>query len=95
MKELVIFGTGSFAELAHYYFQRGSSYSVAAFTPDAAFISETAFQELPVVAFENVETDFPPKTTICLSRWVFRRSTGSAPRRSLKRRQRDTSSPAS
>ena len=61
MKELVIFGTGPFAELAHYYFQRDSDYSVAAFTLDAAFISESVFQGLPVVAFENVETDFPPE----------------------------------
>lgn len=60
MKKLVIFGTSAFAEIAHYYFQHDSDYSVAAFTVDAAYVQETTFKGLPVVAFEDILDDFPP-----------------------------------
>lgn len=60
MKNLVIFGTGEFGEIVHYYFRHDSAYSIAAFTLDAAYVSEATFQSLPVVAFEELETRFPP-----------------------------------
>ena len=59
---LVIFGTGDIAQLAHYYFGRESEYEVAAFTIDAAFLKEDRFGGLPVVAFEEISTTFPPAT---------------------------------
>jgi sugar O-acyltransferase (sialic acid O-acetyltransferase NeuD family) len=61
MKRLVIFGASGFAEMAHYYFERDSQYSVAAFTVDAAYLKETTFQGLPVIAFEELEASFPPE----------------------------------
>lgn len=60
MRRLVIFGAGGFAEMAHYYFEHDSPYSVAAFTVDAAYIAEATFQGLPVIAFEELEASFPP-----------------------------------
>ena len=60
MKPLVIFGTGAFAEMAHYYFERDSDYSVAAFTVDAAYVVEDTFKGLPVIAFEELDASFPP-----------------------------------
>ena len=59
-KKLVIFGSGDIAQLAHFYFSTDSDYEVAAFTVDAAYIQEPTFCGLPVVAFENVATDYPP-----------------------------------
>lgn len=59
-KPLVIFGSGDIAQLAHYYFSTDSEYEVAAFTVDAAYIQDTTFCELPVVAFESVATLYPP-----------------------------------
>jgi len=59
---LVIFGTGDIAELAHYYFSRESNYEVVAFTVDAAYIKSETFCGLPIVAFENVATTYPPDT---------------------------------
>jgi sugar O-acyltransferase (sialic acid O-acetyltransferase NeuD family) len=59
MNRLVIFGASGFAEMAHYYFQRDSQYSVAAFTVDGAYLKETTFQGLPVVPFEELEQSFP------------------------------------
>jgi sugar O-acyltransferase (sialic acid O-acetyltransferase NeuD family) len=60
MRPLVIFGTGGFAEIAKYYFERDSTYSVVGFTVDAAYVVEATFQGLPVVAFEELKASFPP-----------------------------------
>ena len=60
MKRLVIFGTQAFAEIAHYYYSHDSGYSVSAFTVDASHLEAATFKGLPVVAFEEVEQEFPP-----------------------------------
>lgn len=60
MKKLIIFGTGDIAELAHYYFTNDSDYEVAAFTVDGQYITEDRFQDLPVIAFEDVAAECPP-----------------------------------
>lgn len=57
---LVIFGTGDIAELAHYYFNTDSNYEVVAFTVDAAYMKESSFRGLPVVAFEDVVRHYSP-----------------------------------
>jgi len=59
-KSLVIFGTGDIAELAHYYFNTDSGYRVAAFTVDSKYVTDSAFQGLPVVPFEEVCNDYAP-----------------------------------
>lgn len=59
-RAIVIFGTGVFAELAHYYFTHDSPHAVAGFTVDAAHLRESTYQGAPVVAFEEVERAFPP-----------------------------------
>ena len=59
-KKLVIFGCGSIAQLAHFYFSSDSSYEVTAFAIDRSYLSIDTFCGLPVVAFENVATEFPP-----------------------------------
>jgi sugar O-acyltransferase (sialic acid O-acetyltransferase NeuD family) len=60
MGKLVIFGAKAFAEIAHYYFTHDSSHSVAAFTVDAAYLTESTYKGLPIVPFEEVERSFPP-----------------------------------
>ncbi len=60
MKDLVIFGTGPIAELAAFYFQEDTDRRVAGFTVDAAYRQEETFLGLPLVAFESVESQFPP-----------------------------------
>jgi sugar O-acyltransferase (sialic acid O-acetyltransferase NeuD family) len=58
--ELVRFGAGAFADLAHYYFTHDSPYRVAAFCVDAAYLKEPTRRGLPVVAAEEVAAAFPP-----------------------------------
>jgi len=65
MKNIVIFGAGDIAELAHYYFSRDSEYTVVAFTVDAEFIQDEFFCGLPVVPFEEVTTHYPPQEHDC------------------------------
>ena len=60
-KSLVIFGTGDIAQLAHFYFSTDSEYEVVAFTVDAAYIMETLFCGLPVIAFEEISSHYGPE----------------------------------
>jgi len=60
-KRLVIFGSGDIAQLAHFYFSTDSDYEVACFTVDAAYITESTFCGLPVVAFENIAEQYGPE----------------------------------
>jgi sugar O-acyltransferase (sialic acid O-acetyltransferase NeuD family) len=61
MTKIIIFGAKAFAEIAHYFFTHDSTYAVAAFTVDAAYMREPTYKGLPVVAFEEVERHFPPE----------------------------------
>lgn len=60
-KSLVIFGTGDIAQLAHFYFSTDSTYEVVAFAVDAAYKTEAHFCDLPVIAFEEIATHYPPE----------------------------------
>lgn len=59
-RPLVIFGFGDLAQLAHFYFSSDSEYEVVAFTVDSAYMTESTFCDLPVVAFEEITTHFSP-----------------------------------
>lgn len=60
-KKLVIFGTGQIAELADYYFTEDSDFEVVSFCLDAEYIGEEKqFKKRPIVAFEEVEKQYPP-----------------------------------
>ncbi|MGO4153367.1 acetyltransferase [Cupriavidus sp. YAF13] len=59
-KKLVIFGAGEIAQLAYFYFSRESEYEIAAFTVDAAYLTDKTFCGLPIVAFQEVVDRYPP-----------------------------------
>lgn len=60
MKPLIIFGAGDIGQLAHYYWNLDGGRKVAAFTVDAAYVTDQNFCGLPVLAFEEVRAAFPP-----------------------------------
>jgi sugar O-acyltransferase (sialic acid O-acetyltransferase NeuD family) len=60
MAKVIIFGIMDTAELAHYYLQHDSEHDVVAFTVNHEYLQQEAFRGLPLVAFEEVETLFPP-----------------------------------
>jgi sugar O-acyltransferase (sialic acid O-acetyltransferase NeuD family) len=59
MADLVLFGTGDIARLAHRYFTQDSPHRVVAFTVDAAYRSADTFCELPLVDFARVSELYP------------------------------------
>lgn len=61
MAKIVIYGTGLIAEVAYFYFLRDTSYQVVCFTNKGEFIKSSTFNNLPVVAFENIKKEYPPE----------------------------------
>jgi sugar O-acyltransferase (sialic acid O-acetyltransferase NeuD family) len=61
MAKVVLFGVMDTAELAHYYLEHDSDHEVVAFTVNREYMQEDTFRGLPLVAFEDVETLFPPQ----------------------------------
>jgi sugar O-acyltransferase (sialic acid O-acetyltransferase NeuD family) len=59
MAQVVVFGCGQWAELAHFYLTHDSPHEVVAFTVDGEYRREDQFKGLPLVAFEDVETQYP------------------------------------
>ena len=58
--KIIIFGILDTAELAHWYLENDSPYTVAAFTVNKEYIKEDTFKGLPVVPFEELEQHYPP-----------------------------------
>lgn len=61
MKEkIIIFGIGETADILHYYLTHDSNFEVVGFTVDRAYLRGDAHRGLPVVAFEDAPSSFPP-----------------------------------
>ena len=61
MAQVVIFGLKDFASLAHFYLTHDSIHDVVAFAVDREYLNDNReFEGKPVVAFEDVETAYPP-----------------------------------
>lgn len=58
-KKIVIFGESQLASLAHFYFKHDSPHEVVAFTVDKEYLKNDSFENLPLIAFEDVEKKFP------------------------------------
>jgi sugar O-acyltransferase (sialic acid O-acetyltransferase NeuD family) len=61
MGKVIIFGVQDFAQLAKFYLEHDSEHEVVAFSVNEQYMPEgKTFEGLPVVAFEDVETAYPP-----------------------------------
>lgn len=62
MKEIIIFGTGEIAELAHFYFENdpNCNFKVVAFTVDDQYVNSTKFNGLPLIPSSKLTTTYPP-----------------------------------
>jgi sugar O-acyltransferase (sialic acid O-acetyltransferase NeuD family) len=60
MKQVVIFGTGEFAECVYFYLSNDSSYTIAGFTVDSNGMKNETFMGLRVVPFDEVQNIYPP-----------------------------------
>ena len=62
MSKVVIFGIQDFASLAHFYLREDSPHEVVAFSVSREFMpAEPSFEGLPIVAFEELEREYPPE----------------------------------
>jgi sugar O-acyltransferase (sialic acid O-acetyltransferase NeuD family) len=61
MKDIIIFGIGKIADVIQFYMREESGLPVKAFTVDSGYITENTFNDLPVVAFEDIEKNYPPE----------------------------------
>jgi len=57
---IVVFGAGDIARLAHFYFSTDSEHQVVAFTVDSAYRTAETFLDLPLVPFDEVTAAYPP-----------------------------------
>lgn len=62
MRGLIIFGLTDAAELAQFHFRANGTHAIAAFCADGAYLKESSFQGVPVVAVEEIAAAFPPGT---------------------------------
>jgi len=60
MSKVVIFGTGSLAEVIHFYLTHDSPHEVVAFTAHQSHVKEPTFHGLPIVPFETLTDSHPP-----------------------------------
>ncbi|MFN7221853.1 MAG: acetyltransferase [Burkholderiales bacterium] len=60
MKPIVIFGSGKIAEVLLYFFRHHSDFEVAALTVDRDYLPSERLHDLPVVAFDELPSRYPP-----------------------------------
>jgi sugar O-acyltransferase (sialic acid O-acetyltransferase NeuD family) len=60
-RKVVVFGNSDFATQVTSYFKRDSDYEIVAYTVDAAYNKSKEFLGLPVIDFEVVQEQYPPK----------------------------------
>ncbi len=60
-KEIIIFGIGKIADVIQFYMREESGLPVRAFTVDREYMTDAEFNGLPVVAFEEIEKNYPPE----------------------------------
>jgi sugar O-acyltransferase (sialic acid O-acetyltransferase NeuD family) len=60
VSDIVIFGAGDIARLAHYYFTSDSEHRVVAFAVDREYRQGDGFLGLPCLDLETVRDHFPP-----------------------------------
>ncbi|MBU2537290.1 MAG: NeuD/PglB/VioB family sugar acetyltransferase [Proteobacteria bacterium] len=60
MKPLILFGSGKIAEVLLYFFQNHSDRKIIACTVDRDHLLSSEWHGLPLVAFDEVEQQYPP-----------------------------------
>jgi len=60
MKKVIIFGTSSFAQVVHFYLTHDSNFEIVGFTANEKIIDKKELFGLPIIPFENIESQFPP-----------------------------------
>jgi len=62
MSDVILYGAGRGASVAHRFLTSDSSHKIVGFTVDAQYMTATTYRGLPLVAFEEVEKHYPPES---------------------------------
>ena len=73
MADVVIFGAGQIAEVAQVYINAHGPDRIVGFTVDASHRQSDTFHGLPLVAWEELESRFPPGEVMLLGPLSYRR----------------------
>ena len=73
MADIVIFGAGMSAQVAHACLEKDSDHRVVGFTVDTAYATSARFAGLPLVPWERLEAAFPPAQVQLLGPFSHRR----------------------
>jgi acetyltransferase-like isoleucine patch superfamily enzyme len=73
MKDIVLFGTGTVAEVIEVYLRAHSDYRIVGYTVDAAFCRSESHAGLPLAPWEEIERHFPPDRVLLLGPLTYRR----------------------
>lgn len=61
MAKIIVWGTGQISQVFSYYLEKNTNHEICAYTMDKEYIkSETSFNNKPIIAFDDVESLFPP-----------------------------------
>jgi len=60
MSKVVVFGTGSFAQVVYFYLTHDSEHEVVAFSVHEKHLTDRSVMGLPVVPFERIKDEYPP-----------------------------------
>jgi len=60
-KPVVIFGLGSYAQVAQVYLEADSPHEITAFTANEKYIEQRSLNSKPVVPFESLTRTYPPE----------------------------------
>ena len=72
-KKVIIYGESQLASLAHFYLKHDSVHEVVAFTVDADYKNSDTFEELPLVAFEDLTDKYPTSEYVMFLPISFKR----------------------
>ena len=70
-RKLIIIGDSVFAQLAYEFFTYDSRYEVVAFAVERAYLKRDSLGALPVIAFEDLESFYPPEDYSFFAAIVF------------------------
>jgi sugar O-acyltransferase (sialic acid O-acetyltransferase NeuD family) len=60
MSKVIVFGTGSIAQVVHFYLSHDSEHEVVTFTVHESHLNQRELLGLPVVPFEVIQDTYPP-----------------------------------
>lgn len=62
MSNIILYGTGRGASVAHRFLTSDSPHNIIGFTVDSQYMTASTYRDLPLVAFEEVEQHYPPES---------------------------------